>query len=129
MNTAADTPDARPTTVAFVNCFDARTFGRTVHMTAREEGRLRARATGRMVVSEANSGEWRGCAPALQRRVRPKRVGSDGEPGGTRTHGPKIKSLVLYHLSYGLAPPALERQAKLPVNTRRHPFTSAATRM
>jgi hypothetical protein len=25
-----------------------------------------------------------------------------GEPGGTRTHGPKIKSLVLYHLSYGL---------------------------
>ena len=27
-----------------------------------------------------------------------------GEPGGTRTHGPKIKSLVLYHLSYGLTP-------------------------
>src|ERR1700752_3362877 len=26
-----------------------------------------------------------------------------GEPGGTRTHGPKIKSLVLYHMSYGLA--------------------------
>ena len=26
-----------------------------------------------------------------------------GEPGGTRTHDPKIKSLVLYHLSYGLA--------------------------
>ena len=26
-----------------------------------------------------------------------------GEPGGTRTHGPKIKSLVLYQLSYGLA--------------------------
>ena len=25
-----------------------------------------------------------------------------GEPGGTRTHGPKIKSLVLYQLSYGL---------------------------
>jgi hypothetical protein len=28
-----------------------------------------------------------------------------GEPGGTRTHGPKIKSLVLYHLSYGLRRP------------------------
>jgi hypothetical protein len=27
-----------------------------------------------------------------------------GEPGGTRTHGPKIKSLVLYQLSYGLTP-------------------------
>jgi hypothetical protein len=26
-----------------------------------------------------------------------------GEPGGIRTHGPKIKSLVLYQLSYGLA--------------------------
>ena len=26
-----------------------------------------------------------------------------GEPGGTRTHGPKIKSLVLYQLSYRLA--------------------------
>ena len=25
-----------------------------------------------------------------------------GEPGGTRTHDPKIKSLVLYRLSYGL---------------------------
>jgi hypothetical protein len=25
-----------------------------------------------------------------------------GEPGGIRTHGPKIKSLVLYQLSYGL---------------------------
>jgi hypothetical protein len=24
------------------------------------------------------------------------------EPGGTRTHDPKIKSLVLYRLSYGL---------------------------
>ena len=33
-----------------------------------------------------------------------------GEPGGTRTHDPKIKSLVLYHLSYGL-PAALKRQA------------------
>ena len=27
-----------------------------------------------------------------------------GEPGGIRTHGPKIKSLVLYQLSYGLSP-------------------------
>src|SRR4051812_29598201 len=27
---------------------------------------------------------------------------SHGEPGGTRTHDPKIKSLVLYQLSYGL---------------------------
>ena len=26
-----------------------------------------------------------------------------GEPGGIRTHDPKIKSLVLYQLSYGLA--------------------------
>ena len=29
---------------------------------------------------------------------------SIGEPGGNRTHDPKIKSLVLYRLSYGLAP-------------------------
>jgi hypothetical protein len=28
---------------------------------------------------------------------------SCGEPGGIRTHDPKIKSLVLYQLSYGLA--------------------------
>jgi hypothetical protein len=41
MNTACDTANVRPTTVAFVNCFDATTFGRTVHMTAREERRLR----------------------------------------------------------------------------------------
>ena len=27
----------------------------------------------------------------------------DGEPGGNRTHDPKIKSLVLYQLSYRLA--------------------------
>ena len=33
-----------------------------------------------------------------------------GEPGGIRTHGPKIKSLVLYQLSYGL-PARFERQA------------------
>jgi hypothetical protein len=38
-----------------------------------------------------------------------------GEPGGTRTHGPKIKSLVLYHLSYGL-PRALQRQCVPRVN-------------
>jgi hypothetical protein len=41
MNTTSDTANVRPTTVAFVNCFDATTFGRTVHMTAREERRLR----------------------------------------------------------------------------------------
>jgi hypothetical protein len=41
MNITSDTDNVRPTTVAFVNCFDARTFGRTVHMTAREERRLR----------------------------------------------------------------------------------------
>ena len=29
--------------------------------------------------------------------------GVHGETGGIRTHGPKIKSLVLYQLSYGLA--------------------------
>ena len=32
-----------------------------------------------------------------------------GEPGGTRTHGPKIKSLVLYQLSYGLTPEVYRR--------------------
>ncbi len=30
---------------------------------------------------------------------------SFGEPGRVRTDGPKIKSLVLYQLSYGLTPP------------------------
>ncbi len=38
MNTTCDTANVRPTTVAFVNCFDATTFGRTVHMTARWRG-------------------------------------------------------------------------------------------
>jgi hypothetical protein len=41
MNNTSDTANVRPTTVAFVNCFDATTFGRTVHMTAQEERRLR----------------------------------------------------------------------------------------
>jgi hypothetical protein len=41
MNTTCDTAKVRPTTVAFVNCFDATIFGRTLHMTAREERRLR----------------------------------------------------------------------------------------
>jgi hypothetical protein len=42
MDTTSNTADVRATTVAFVNCFDATTFGRTVHMTADEERRLRA---------------------------------------------------------------------------------------
>ena len=41
MNIADNTSNVRPTTVAFVNCFDATTFGRTVYMTADEERRLR----------------------------------------------------------------------------------------
>jgi hypothetical protein len=41
MHITCDTANVRPTTVAFVNCFDATTFGRTVHMTAHEERRLR----------------------------------------------------------------------------------------
>ena len=43
MNSAPDAPSAlRPTAVAFTNCFDATTFGRTVDMTAGETARLRA---------------------------------------------------------------------------------------
>ena len=41
MNITSDISNVRPTAVAFVNCFDATTFGRTVTMTAREERRLR----------------------------------------------------------------------------------------
>ncbi len=41
MDIATDAATARPVTVAFVNCFDATTFGRTVHLTADEERRLR----------------------------------------------------------------------------------------
>jgi len=41
MNTNSDISNVRPTTVAYVNCHDATTFGRTVHMTAREERQLR----------------------------------------------------------------------------------------
>jgi len=41
MDIASDISNVRPTTVAFVNCFDATTFGRTVYMTAHEERRLR----------------------------------------------------------------------------------------
>ena len=41
MDTTTDAATARPTTVAFVNCFDATTYGRTVHLTPDEERRLR----------------------------------------------------------------------------------------
>src|SRR5271166_3931425 len=41
MDTTSDAAPARPTTVAFVNCFDATTFGCTVHLTPDEERRLR----------------------------------------------------------------------------------------
>jgi hypothetical protein len=41
MTNTSDAATGRPTTVAFVNCFDATTFGRTVHLTADEERRLR----------------------------------------------------------------------------------------
>jgi len=41
MNTTSDTANVRPTSVAFTNCFNATTFGRTVYMTAHEERRLR----------------------------------------------------------------------------------------
>jgi hypothetical protein len=41
MNIRSDTTNVRPTTVAFTNCFNATIFGRMVHMTAREERRLR----------------------------------------------------------------------------------------
>jgi hypothetical protein len=40
MTNTSDAASARPTTVAFVNCFDATTFGRT-RLTADEERRLR----------------------------------------------------------------------------------------
>src|SRR5580658_8219146 len=41
MDTTSDAAPARPTTVAFVNCFDSTTFGRTVHLTTDEARRLR----------------------------------------------------------------------------------------
>jgi len=41
MDMTTDIPAARPVAVAFTNCFDSTTFGRTVHLTAREERRLR----------------------------------------------------------------------------------------
>ena len=41
MNITSDTANVRPTSVAFTNCADATTFGRTVYMTAHEERRLR----------------------------------------------------------------------------------------
>jgi hypothetical protein len=41
MNINSDISNVRPTTVAYVNCHDATTFGRTIHMTAREERQLR----------------------------------------------------------------------------------------
>src|SRR6185312_399873 len=58
--------------------------------------------------------------------------GTHGEPGGIRTHDPKIKSLVLYQLSYRLVR-ALERQPapRVKCNPRRQSatayFASAAT--
>ena len=38
--TTTDVGGVRPTTVAFVNCFDATTFGRLVYLTAQERRRL-----------------------------------------------------------------------------------------
>jgi len=40
MNTTGNTANVRPTAVAFVQCYDATTFGRTIYMTAQEERRL-----------------------------------------------------------------------------------------
>jgi hypothetical protein len=45
MNITSDISNVRPTTVAFVQCFDATTFGRTIYMTAHEERRLRGLLT------------------------------------------------------------------------------------
>jgi hypothetical protein len=39
--TATEVGGVRPTTVAFVNCFGAATFGRLVYLTAQENRRLR----------------------------------------------------------------------------------------
>ncbi len=41
MDTTTGTAISRPTTVAFVNCFDATTYGRMIHLTPDEERRLR----------------------------------------------------------------------------------------
>jgi len=41
MDAMSDFSDMRPVAVAFTNCFDGTTFGRTVHLTGREERRLR----------------------------------------------------------------------------------------
>src|ERR1035437_802864 len=41
INITSDISNVRPVSVAFVNCHDATTFGRTVHMTAYEERLLR----------------------------------------------------------------------------------------
>ncbi len=41
MNTDGETTDARPIGVAFVQCFDATTFCRIVHLTTGQERRLR----------------------------------------------------------------------------------------
>jgi len=41
MNTTSDTANVRPTSVAFTNCSNVTTFGRTVYMTAHDERRLR----------------------------------------------------------------------------------------
>jgi hypothetical protein len=41
MDITTDVGGVRPTTVTFVNCFDATTFGRLVYLTAQEKRRLR----------------------------------------------------------------------------------------
>ena len=48
-------------------------------------------------------GQWPDAGVFIPRRY--EYIDWPGEPGGTRTHGPKIKSLVLYQLSYGLTQP------------------------
>ena len=59
--------------------------------------------TGRSAVFAGHFGGRAWDAPTRRKDRNPKRIDFIGEPGGIRTHGPKIKSLVLYQLSYGLA--------------------------
>ena len=49
-----------------------------------------------------------------------------GEPGGNRTHDPKIKSLVLYRLSYGLTWAAINAMTGRGSSFRRGPFRNQA---
>jgi hypothetical protein len=68
MDTTSDAADARPTTVAFVNCFNGSTFGRAIYLTQDEERRLDTTPCIELAVSIVDNILRRGALQTVIRR-------------------------------------------------------------